>query len=95
MKFSKFSPEVVAELLIHLADNENFTSPRVIKKISKEDIQGVLRELADHVRESSKKRPVLDRTKLKRKELTENASKVLSELSTQEETILYRSFKIA
>lgn len=95
MKFSKYSVDMVAELLEYMADHEDFADLRGIVNLSKSDIQTVLTELAQQVRAQGGKEPLLRRSQINQSDLTANVSQVISKLSPKEEEQLLRSFRIA
>lgn len=94
MKFKKFSPDTVAELLTFLADRESFESTREIKNISREDVRLVFSEIAAQLKEVAQKQPVLNKFELKKEILSEQTNQVLSNLAPHEEEALFKSFKI-
>ena len=94
MKFKKFSPNTVAELLTFLAEHENFESTREIKNISREDVRLVFSEISTQLKEVAQKQPVLNKFELKKEILTEKTNQVLSNLAPHEEEALFKSFKI-
>ena len=95
MKFSRFSHDMVAELLVYLAENEEFVSTRKIRDIGRSDIQTMLHEIADEMRKLSEQQPVLNRTEIRKNALSDTTQEVISNLSPQEENMLLRSFRIA
>jgi len=95
MKFKKFSPETVAELLIHLAEKENFDSLKGITEFSKKDVQKLFAEIADQLKELSENEPHMRKEHVSQKDLTDNVYKVISRLSPQEENLLFKTFKIS
>lgn len=94
MKFSKFSGETIAELLVYLADNEEFTSLNGIKSFEKQDVKQVFVELAKKLQEEAEAEPVMRKSQVTQKQWGQNTSKVISELSPNEEKELLKSFKI-
>ena len=95
MKFTKFSNEMVAELLTHLADNETFSTIRGLEGVSKSDVQETLIEIAHFVKESGEDHPIMHRSQIKRQHLSNKTSEVISSLSPNEEGKLLKSFKIS
>lgn len=95
MKFSRFSHDMVAELLVFLAENEQFASIKRIKDISRSDVQTLLHEMAEQVKKLSENQAVVNRSEIRGNDLTDTTQEVISNLSPHEETILLRSFKIA
>ena len=94
MKFSKFTPEMVSELLLHLADHERFSSLKPLN-LTKDDIQTMLHEVADQIKEATQDGPVVSRSQIKKKDFASQTSRVISHLSPLEEDILLKSFKIS
>lgn len=94
MKFSKFTPEMVSELLVHLADHERFSSLKPLH-LAKGDIQNMLHEIADQIKEVTQNGPVVNRSQIKKEDFTSQTSRVISHLSPLEEDILLKSFKIS
>lgn len=95
MKFSKFSHDMVAELMVFLADNEPFGSVNRVKDVSRSDVCTLFYEIAEEVKKASENLPVLKRSELRQTDLSDKTHQVISNLSPQEENILLRSFKIA
>lgn len=95
MKFANFSQEAVAELLIYLADHEDFKSIQDMKNITKGDVKNMLAELAEHLKEKAEKQPIMRKSQLKQKQLGVNTSQVISKLTPKEEEILFQSFRIS
>ncbi|MCP5464948.1 MAG: hypothetical protein H7A33_07995 [Deltaproteobacteria bacterium] len=91
----KYSAETVAELLIHLAQNENFSSLKNIGAFTKKDVTAILNDLASDLKEQASKQPLTTRESVKQSDLTDNVHRVISKLSPQEESILFKSFKIS
>lgn len=95
MKFSKFSTDMVAELLVYLADHDKFESLKGFRDISRADVQNVLEELAEQVQQSGERQPLVRKTQLSDKELAQKTTQVISKLTPREEEILLRSFRIS
>lgn len=95
MKFSKFSPDIVAELLVHLADHEAFASVKDMPTITAADVQNMLVELADEVRANSGKEPLMRKSQLNQKDLTSRTTQAISKLTPKEEDQLFKSFRIS
>lgn len=95
MKFSKFSHDMVAELMVHLAENESFVSIHKVKDVSRSDIKTLFYEIAEEVKKISDTLPVVNRSEIRKSDLSDSTHDVISHLSPQEENILLRSFKIA
>lgn len=95
MKFSKFSPDIVAELLVHLADHEAFVSVKDMPTITAADVQNMLVELADEVRANSGKEPLMRKSQLNQKDLTSRTTQAISKLTPKEEDQLFKSFRIS
>ena len=95
MKFSRFSHDMVAELLVYLAENEQFASIKRIKDINRGDVQTLLYEMAEQVKKLSESQAVVSRSEIRSNDLSDTTQEVISNLSPHEETILLRSFKIA
>lgn len=94
MKFSKFSNEVVAELLVFLAKNEDFSSIKSIKSIQKKDVVEVLQELSDYIQHQSQADPIVRKSSVSSKQLGSKTTQVIAKLTPQEENQLLKSFKI-
>lgn len=86
---------MVAELLIYLADNENFDSLKGLKTISKQDVVALLQDMAGQLKEHSLKQPLMRKSHVKQEHLTDKTSKVIANLTPQEEDVLFKSFKIS
>lgn len=95
MKFTKFSPDLVSELLVHFADNEAFPSLKDMPSISRGDVQNMLVELAEQVRELGGKEPLMRKSQLSQKDLTPNTTRAIAKLSPKEEEQLFKSFRIS
>jgi len=95
MQFNKYSPDTVAELLIYLAENENFSSLKAISGFTKKEVSNVLGELADQLKVYAANQPIVKKESMKKTELAENASRVIANLTPHEESVLLRSFRIA
>jgi hypothetical protein len=95
MKFSQFSPDTVAELLVYLADQESFGSLKNLKNWSRQEVKTVFVELANHLKEASNKEPMVRRSQLKPEEFGDKTRKLINKLTPEEEDILLRSFKIS
>lgn len=95
MKFKNHNPETVAELLVHLADNEAFASIKQLKSWNKQEIVTILYELSDLLKEESKTGSMLNRAQLRQKDFGFKTTEVISQLSPQEEDVLFKSFKIS
>lgn len=95
MKFSKFSNEMVAELLTHLADHEKFASLKGLRDISPSDVQELFYELSSSLKENSQNQPVVSRAAVNKKDFSATTNQVISHLSPNEEDMLLKSFKIA
>ncbi|HLD43835.1 MAG TPA: hypothetical protein VJC18_00250 [bacterium] len=95
MEFKKFSPEVVAELLIFLADHEDFNSINGLAPITKQEVKGLLKEIADNLKEHLDKQVVSRKETVKQSDLTDNVYKVISRLTPHEENQLFKTFKIS
>lgn len=95
MKFTKFSSDMVAELLTHLADYEKFASLKGINNVTKIDIQTMLGELAEQVRATSDRQPIVRKSQLSNKDLAQKTSHAISKLTPKEEELLLKSFRIS
>lgn len=95
MIFKEFAKEAVSELLIYLADNEDFKSLKGVSAFTQSDVRRILRELAQQLKEeenletNNEKRPQYDDL-----ELSSQAMALISSLSPREELLLFKSFKI-
>ena len=95
MKFSKFTADTVAELLVHLADHESFASLKGLKHVSKSDVQTVLLEIAGNLKESGAQQPLMRKSQLGQKDLAQKTTQAISKLTPKEEEILLKSFRIS
>lgn len=95
MEFKKHSSDTVAELLIYLADHEDFSSLKGLKEFSKSEVKNLFHELANHLKEVSVNEPLLRKETVKNRDLTDNMHKVIAKLSPHEENLLFRSFRIS
>ena len=94
MQFKKFNTDTVAELLEYLAENEAFDSIQGIKNINSEDVKDVFLELAQGLKDPLGG-PAIKRQSTKSPEFSFNTSQVIEQLSAQEESALFKSFKIS
>lgn len=94
MKFSKFSGETVAELLVYLSEHEDFASLKNLKSIQKKDVVDVLRELAGQLQEQANQQPIVRKSQVTNKDLGSKTSTVIAKLTPDEENRLLKSFKI-
>ncbi len=94
MKFSKFSGETVAELLVYLAEHEDFGSIKTLKAIQKKDVVEILRELAGQLQDQAGLEPIMRTSQMTQKHLDSKTTQVIAKLTPQEETQLLKSFKI-
>jgi hypothetical protein len=95
MNFKNYSQDMVAELLVYLADHENFDSIKTLKNISKQDVVALFQDMAGQLKEHSLKQPLMRKSHVKQEDLTDKTSKVIAKLTPQEEEILFKSFKIS
>ena len=94
MKFSKFSGETVAELLVYLSENEEFASLKTLKAIEKRDVVEVLRELSGQLHAQAEKQPIVRKSQVTNKDLGSKTTNVIAKLTPDEENRLLKSFKI-
>lgn len=95
MKFKNFTKEAVCELLLYLAENEEFQSVKSLKGIKKEDVYGVLQEIADQLKqEVTGEEGLNQRPHYPDFNLSPKAMALISSLSPREEMLLFKSFKI-
>lgn len=95
MKFAKYSPDTIAELLIHLAEHETFPSLKGTKNFSDADVKEIFNDMAGQLMEESKDIPIMRKSQVKQQDLPYKTHKVISKLSPQEEEILFKTFKIS
>lgn len=95
MELKNYTKDAVAELLVYLADNEDFKSATKLKSFTKKDIKSVLRELADSIKTDSAKDALVHKNELSQKDFSANLNKVVSSLSPHEESLLFKSFRIS
>lgn len=95
MKFKKHSPEAVAELLMYLADHEDFKSLKGLKTFSSSEVSSLFREMAKNLQEYALNQPLMAKDDLDQKEISGNLSRVVSHLTPQEENLLFKSFRIS
>lgn len=93
MKFKHMNPDAVCELLIHLAEHEDFKSIKALG-LKEDDVRDVLHEMAAQLKlaitaETSGTRP--DYSQLN---LSTEAMSLLSSLSPREEMLLFKSFRL-
>ena len=93
MKFKNFSQDVVAELLLHLAENEDFSSIKSLKAFTKEEVVEILNEISIGLKNeiTLEAGPKVDFNNF---DLSTQAQSLISCLSPREEMILFKSFKI-
>lgn len=95
MKFKNFTKEAVYELLLYLAENEEFQSVKSLKGVKKEDVYGVLQEIADQLKqEVAGEEGLNQRPHYPDFNLSPKAMALISSLSPREEMLLFKSFKI-
>lgn len=95
MEFQRHSPEAVAELLIYLADHERFESLKGLGEFSQKEVKNLFYEMANQLKEVSQKQPLVRRTAVNDRDLTDNIHKVITNLSPYEENVLFKSFRIS
>lgn len=94
MKFKNLSQELVVELLMHLAKNEDFASLKTLKAFSKEEVAEVLIEIAEHLKNEITLETLGQKVDFNNFDLSTQAQSLISCLSPREEMILFKSFKI-
>lgn len=95
MELKTYTKDAVAELLVYLADNEDFKSAAKLKSFSNKDIKNVLRELADSIKADAARDVLVHKSELSQKDYSANLNKVVSSLSPHEENLLFKSFRIS
>ncbi|MBF0106024.1 MAG: hypothetical protein HQM16_11935 [Deltaproteobacteria bacterium] len=95
MQFDKFSPDTISELLIFLAEHEQFESLKSIKNISKADVSTLLKDLANQINDMTAKSTMINKDTLTRREFPEAVNRVVSKLTPQEENLLLKSFGVS
>ncbi len=83
----------VIELLTYLATQESFTKAQKDLKMSKSEIAGLLRDTAQYLEKEVSEKATLGA--LRRSELPERVTRLLSKLTPAEEQKIIRTFKIA
>ena len=94
MKFKNVTKEAVCELLLYLADQEEFESLKSLKSFTKEEVQEVLREIVVQLREELTEEGGNQRPHYQEYNLSPKALSLISCLSPREEMLLFKSFKL-
>ncbi len=94
MKLKNFSADTVSELLIYLAEHEEFPSLKNLREFKKEEVCDMLKELAQSLKEASLTEGGFQKADLNGFELSSKALSLISALSPREENILFKSFKL-
>ena len=94
MKSQSLPKETIIELLLYLAENDQFESVKhkFDGQISPDVVREVLRELADDLRGENRRGTHPLRVDSYKKYLSKNAQAVLGALSPREEQIILRDF---
>lgn len=95
MKFTEYSPDTVAELLIYLADQEGFASLKNIKNWDKGQVKSVFYEMAQQLKSTATREPIVRKSQLNEQDFGDRTRRVMNKLTPQEEEILLKSFKIS
>lgn len=94
MHFKSHTPEAVSELLLYLAENEDFSSTKSIgSSFSKKEIKNILKEIAEQIKDSGFEEEA-PRANYSDQSLSPKALSLISCLSPREEMLLFKSFKI-
>lgn len=94
MKLEQISNEALAELLLYLAENEEFQSVKRLKGFSVADVKGVMMALAEQIKKIKPEPEGPHRPQYDKLQLSPKALALLSSLSPREEMLLFRSFKV-
>lgn len=94
MKFKNITKEAVCELLLYLAEHEEFESLKSLKAFTKEEMQEVLREIAIQLKEELTDEGGSQRPHYQEYNLSPKALSLISCLSPREELLLFKSFKL-
>lgn len=94
MKFTQMSREAVCELLVFLAENEEFPSVKALKNLSTEEVSQALTELAEGLRSEAAAEEPAAKANYNTRELSEKTLNLIGSLSPKEEMLLFKSFKI-
>ncbi len=93
-KFKKHSAKTVSELLLYLAEHEDFSSLDGLKEFNGIEVAEIIKEIAHAIQESSSGDGAFQKTDLSGFELSSKALTLISSLSPREETILFKSFQL-
>lgn len=94
MKFKKYSAKTVTELLLHLAEHEEFSSLEGLKEFGREEVSEIIKEIVNMIQVSSSGDGAFQKTDLSGFELSSKALTLISSLSPREESILFKSFQL-
>ena len=94
LQFQKLSKEAVCELLSFLQENEEFSSLKSLKGISKQDVRGVLEEIVTQLQKELIEEMPAQKPNYSDHSLSSDAMSLISCLSPREEMLLFKSFKL-
>ncbi len=94
MQFQDYSKEAVCELLLFLADHEDFSSLQATEGFHKKDVKDVLKQIAAQLRHELAEDLPPQRPQYNQLSLSTKAMSLVSCLSPREEMLLFKSFKV-
>lgn len=95
MLLNHYSLETASELLMYLAEHEEFSSVRKLRELGQDEVRGILRDVAENLKQEAGKQPLVSRKQLRPRDLPNRLSKVIENLTPQEENTLFKTFRIS
>lgn len=93
MKFKNLTHEAVCELLLYLAEYEDFESIKRLNGLKKEMVREIFQEIAAQLRQEMNSETTA-RPDYSHLNLSSEALSIISSLSPREEMLLFKSFRL-